>query len=204
MATTTQISGVEAWNAAPERPWSRLFAKIFDIAFFMSVSKAFFYALFYVLSAEQALRVHSGTLAMDLSYEGAGYIIAAAIFWPMVEAVSATLFGTTPGKAMLGIRLIDMRGRNLRLWPSIKRSYGAFVLGLGLLLPLVPLATASWSYRRLKRTGENYWDRYAGACVRSRPVPRWRWAMLFLFLFFISLRLQVTQEADLLVHCCTW
>lgn len=84
-------------------------------------------------------------------------IFAAASFVP-VEALMLHLFGTTPGKFAMGIRLEYIQGGNLPYAEALYRSLRVFVHGTGCAVPLVQPILYTYHFCRL--TGRS-WRRFA-------------------------------------------
>ena len=57
--------------------------------------------------------------------------------WVFVESNLLNVFGTTPGKWLMGIRVLDSYGHKLNFSMSIKRSLLVWVKGLGLTQKLI-------------------------------------------------------------------
>lgn len=89
---------------------------------------------------------------------------------PLVNAVLFALFGTTPGKWMLGVVVYDSFGEKLTFKEALWRECDVLFRGMGLGIPLISLVTGGIAYGTLTSTGETSWDRDGGFTVTHRPV----------------------------------
>lgn len=130
---------------------SRVVAFIIDVAILLlglGLASAFVtntLALFGALDIVQQF-LYSGSLMADISLvllavtnflAVSGYGV---LFW--------TLTGSTPGHAILGLRVVDKNGDRLVFWQSIRRIIGAYVSGfalfLGFIWPLFDKRRQGW------------------------------------------------------------
>ncbi|MFI3242719.1 MAG: RDD family protein [Akkermansia sp.] len=98
------------------------------------------------------------------------------MFFIPLEAVILNHFRTTPGKALLGIRLYSIQGREgLNLPTCLKRSFLVFALGVGMMLIFSPiplfLIAMGLSYRKLTKQGYTSWDERCQTVLLQRRKP---------------------------------
>lgn len=184
-------SSVRVLSANQRRPWVRFFARVFD-----------FYLISVGIAATLYLIVHqySGAPALAWKYY-ITYMLAIYTLFVILDAFMLATFGTTPGKALLRIRVMDGTGQKLRFWKALKRTLGLYFIGFGIAIsapiflllmvyvlkvqkaglpglfgwffilvaiaPGVALVTFIWSYVRLRRTGETWWDRQAVSVIHG-------------------------------------
>ena len=86
--------------------------------------------------------------------------------WMLLEAGIIKSFGNTPGKQLLGLRLV----RNGQTSNYMKRSFAVWVRGMGLGLPLVSWITATLAYSRLTKTTQTSWDKDYGFVIEAEPM----------------------------------
>ena len=131
------------------QPWARFFARHLDYMTFTFVA--------IIVSMLTFSSVH-GILTMTV-----GQMIIASILltlvWAFVEAALISVYGTTPGKYLLGIHVADSDGRKPGIAQSLRRSLGVWAMGVGMALPIVGLVAQFLGYRALKRHGVSPWDR---------------------------------------------
>lgn len=86
-------------------------------------------------------------------------IFTSALQW-VVEPIFLVVFGATPGKALMGLAIVDAgTGRSLRYAAALGRTLKVIALGLGFwLLPLTLVALLASLWRRRSRRGIP-WDR---------------------------------------------
>lgn len=110
------------------------------------------------------------------------------LLYNFVEPVFFTIWGTTPFKALLLVRVRNNDGSRLGYPQALVRVFKIWLRGAGLGIPLVTLITHVLSYTRLKENGITSWDAEGGFIVSHREVAWWRWLVLIgLFVGFISL-----------------
>lgn len=105
----------------------------------------------------------------------AGLLPSNPLFWLamlVIEAALLNFFGTTPGKALFGIRIGDFGSQqpmnNLGFGRAFMRAFMAFVGGLGMMVSFLPVIMCGFSWWQLRRKGITFWD----ARVGSLPMQR--------------------------------
>ena len=138
-------------------PWRRFFAFYFDVLLFMlPVTLPWLY-----IDVDSYLAFSSLYMGLAL---GMLKIVTAV---PLI-ALCTAVFGTTPGKRLLGITL--EKPPEMGFTGLFKRSIYAFVFGTGLQLAAVSFVPLFFSYIRLKRTGTVQWDRLFKTKVSHSPL----------------------------------
>ncbi len=92
-------------------------------------------------------------------------LLLVMVAWFPVEAVLLTTLGTTPGKALFAMSVRSTDGRLLDFTAALRRSFGVWLMGLGLGIPLVSLITMLVAHDRLVNTRTTRWDEKAGSVV---------------------------------------
>ncbi len=149
------------------RPWIRYWARTFDI-----LSFAFLLGIVLAFALPAALEINDTLFGIML--------LVAMTF---VEAACLALFATTPGKALLRIRVCNHDGSRLSYAGALGRSLRVLVRGLGLGIPIVALVTHIVGYTTLTRDGTTSWDRAGNHLVAHREIPVWR-GILAVLVFF--------------------
>lgn len=90
--------------------------------------------------------------------------------WFVLEIILIHRFGTTPGKWLLGLRVLNGDGSRLDLAQSTKRALGVFVMGIGLGWDILPLFCMVISLVVTRRTGKPLWDHGGGHQVLAEPL----------------------------------
>lgn len=158
-------------DSAP-RPWLRWAARLIDFGCF-SVVLGIGGEL---VSPGVAMRVNEYALN----------ILALALMVP-AEAMVLSGFGTTPGKALLRIRVTNADGSRLDFGTAFNRSFQVWMRGLALGIPVVMLFTMAFGYNRLTSTGSTHWDQALGLSVTHSKVSVLGWIVLAMFFFLVLL-----------------
>lgn len=160
-----------AHAGAQVRPWVRYWARYTDFMLW-----SFFVGLFLAFTPIEL----NGRLAEFI----AGLLILAS--WIPIEALLLSQSGTTPGKALLRVRVETEAGGRPDFRTALERSAQVWLVGMG--AGVVTLFTLIISYRRLREEGRAPWDRASGLVVRHEPVGPWRTAAALLcWLLFVAL-----------------
>ncbi len=107
--------------------------------------------------------LYGGVIAMrDLPYDAALILMANPLLWlPLLflEAWMLSTWGTTPGKALMGIRVTTFgEVPRLSYLRALMRAVMVFTLGLGLMVPQLLLIMLGFEYWMLRRRGITPWD----------------------------------------------
>jgi hypothetical protein len=126
------------------RPWIRFFARWVDIALLSVI-----------------MGVILGIMAPEV-VEGAprGVMnLVSFVTWVPVEAFLLSIWGTTPGKALLNVRLraVDVQSR-IPFGLALRRSVAVWIYGTAIGLPFVIWIAAFFAMRDLKKNGITRWD----------------------------------------------
>lgn len=116
----------------------------------------------------------------------------------LLDAALQALAGNTPGKAMLGLRVVQADGRRLGFGEQVGRNLCVWTTGLGCCLPVIGLvAMARQGLRLRSRMPASYDGRYYA--VRARPVGSIRkgvFGLLFAILFATVVVLDAVDRQD--------
>jgi hypothetical protein len=168
-------------DLSQRRPFVRYAARLLDMAVFS----------FLALGTAGLLGLHLGPDQAILLE-----IFLLALYVP-VEAVIMGKFGTTPGKALLRIRVVREDGRPLDLATAMNRAVMVWWRGWGIGVPIVSLVALIVAFSKLMSQGQSTWDRDLRTRVLHGPVGLGRGfavLVLILFLFGVSMG-SVTQRA---------
>ena len=161
---------------APPRlnlPWRRFWARRFD---------------YFLYSATITLLIH------DFMYrEG----IAALLILPamlFIEPMLLKLFGTTPGKAIFGIRVTNLDGDRLDYQTALERTWTVMWEGIAMNIPLICLY---FQYKSLQTVQEEYPLSWEGESeLTFRDDKKWRY-ILFVPLY-LALRVFLKYSVPIL------
>jgi uncharacterized RDD family membrane protein YckC len=110
--------------------------------------------------------------------------------WFVMEALLIQRFATTPGKWLLGIRVLNDDGSHLSLREASTRSFRVLVIGIGLGWSLIAVFCQAISFVTARRIGRPIWDHMGNHQVAGQPLKPGRVAFMAI-LFFSALQLQV-------------
>lgn len=91
------------------------------------------------------------------------------------EALMLTVFGTTIGKSVFGLRVETRRGKKAEFSRLFRRSLGAWLWGsyAYVLFPLATLFAWKKSYDEFRLNGRTYWDKQSKTRVIGAVLPIW-------------------------------
>lgn len=152
-----QRERTESLPKSDVRPWTRFWARNLDWWFF------------FVL----CLMVMVGMRAMGwVNTNIADFMVVVPMLMPvmhLIEAYCIDRWGTTPGKALVGIHITDAEGNALDFGASLRRSLGVFVLAMGCYIGPLSLFTLPFAYYLLKKNRRSFWDMSTGSFVHHAP-----------------------------------
>lgn len=134
-------------------PWARFWARWFDLAL-GSLVLGFALIVPFAVTAVVAPRLYELILRLHRFWW-------TFVFTPVVIAMEAAvyaMFGNTPGKRLLGLKVLSLEGERLELGRILRRNFGMYVLGLGMMLPAVPLFTLVRAYHTGTHGERQPWD----------------------------------------------
>lgn len=117
-------------------------------------------------------------------------ILTQLVPWLVIEILLIHRFATTPGKWLLGLRLLNADGSRLTLAQSTRRAARVFLLGIGLGWPYVSVFCQILSGITARRLGAPLWDQIGNHRMVYAPLSVWRVA-LFAALFFVAIHAQL-------------
>lgn len=110
--------------------------------------------------------------------------------WFAVEAVLIHRFGTTPGKWLLRLRVLNADGSRLTLAESVRRCTRVLFLGIGMGWGFVSLICQLLALFSTRRAGSSLWDLAGGHHIDARPLRAPR-ILGFAAAFVFALQLQM-------------
>ena len=140
-------------------PWRRYLARWMDGLLYAALWEAFLALFFRVNILERSL----GETVLDTG--------AALALMLVLEPCFLHRFGTTPGKALLGLRLTRSAGSFLGWTESFQRTLGVILVGLGLMIPVFSLIANIDVYKRQGVPGTSPPPRTPSVWARRPPVP---------------------------------
>jgi hypothetical protein len=99
----------------------------------------------------------------------------AGVLHLVYEALMLTVFGTTIGKSVFGLRVQTRSGKKAEFSRLLRRSLDAWLWGsyAYVLFPLAPLFAWKKSYDEFRLSGLTYWDKQSKTRVIGAVLPIW-------------------------------
>lgn len=110
--------------------------------------------------------------------------------WFVLETFLLHRFGTTPGKWLLGLMVVNHNGSLLSLRDATRRSARVLCIGLGFGWGLLALVCQIMAYFTAKRLGRPLWDHAGGHRVTATALQPMR-LVAYVFTLFAALLLQI-------------
>ncbi|MFC0250515.1 RDD family protein [Massilia consociata] len=175
----------------PAAAWPRWFARTFDVWWQTSLVAV---VAGVVLARTSPAFLH--WLETPFGWKSFGLMCIPAGL--VLDALLQALAGNTPGKAMLGLKVVMADGRRPRLRELLGRNMNLWRAGLGFGLPLVSLFTMARQWLRLRKGGAaSYDDKYF--LVHAGPVGWFRktvFGILFCLMFATLVALDAADRQD--------
>ncbi len=105
--------------------------------------------------------------------------------WNFVEALLIASFGTTPGKFLINMKILSADRKHLSYVKALKRSFGVYILGFGLGVPFLSLATMLLSLFWLSIKKETFWDKGHKHVIVYHKIGMFRAIGILLFILVI-------------------
>lgn len=113
----------------------------------------------------------------------------AMIGWHVLEAILIHLFGTTPGKALFGLKVQMPDESRIPPLRSLGRSFYVYVLGAGFYQVPFSIIGMTFSFFRLLGSGKCLWDQHLETRVEHTPLGLGR-IVLAISAFLVLIMLQ--------------
>ena len=113
--------------------------------------------------------------------------IFSGFVYVLAEPAMLTHWGTTPGKALLKVRLRNSNGSKLAYADGLSRAFKVWMKGMGFFIPFVTFFANGYSYNRLTKHGITPWDKDGDFTVSHQVIgtPRIITVLLVLIPFMI-------------------
>ncbi|MDR0276243.1 MAG: RDD family protein [Burkholderiaceae bacterium] len=178
--------------------WPRFFARIFDLWWELSLTS---FVISFILGAYSSkfIELFSDDWIKKL------FIILCVPLALILDAIIYRLVGNTPGKALLGLRVVSHNSSRLSFSEYLERNLLLWKSGLGFGIPFVNLITMINQYQVMREEGQTSYDTYTGNTVCAKPTewmqkPIFTILFLFMFLFIIATNSNERSRQQLATH----
>ncbi|MBE5967067.1 MAG: MerR family transcriptional regulator [Lachnospiraceae bacterium] len=145
-------------------PWRRFFARAFDLFIYRIPWEAFLAFAFHINLTDRS------------AWGNLFDTFIAIVIMLFIEPLWLHLFGTTPGKAIFGLRIENADGRQLSYSEGLERTWGVISTGLGFNIPIYNLVRLWKSYKICSENEMQPWDELISYTIKDR---RWYRNVLF-------------------------
>lgn len=162
-------SGLKAgreWSPTPVAPWRRYGARTLDTPIHGLLGSFLVAYVWYSVAPATANEFYTW---IDTPQGGLVNIILTTLIAALVGGVVVGTTGTSIGKAIFGIRVLNFDRKTIGVFDGVAREFRVWWAGLGLGIPFVALVTMSVAYNKLKKQGSTSWDNENGCLVLYRP-----------------------------------
>jgi uncharacterized RDD family membrane protein YckC len=148
-----------------ERAWPRFWARQFDYAICWGIATG----TAGLLGMASPVRLPNLLIAIVIG------AMLVGVLHLVYEALMLTVFGTTIGKSVFGLRVQTRHGRKAEFSRFFRRSLGAWLWGsyAYVLFPLATLFAWKKSYDEFRLNGRTYWDKQSKTRVIGAVLPMW-------------------------------
>ena len=154
------------------RPWIRYWARMIDFMLF-----CFIVAIVLGVIYPPALEIPDALFG-----------ILILILYNFIEPVMFAAWGTTPGKALLNVKVRNSNGAKLSFSDAFSRVLKVWFRGEGLGIPIVTFITHIIAYNNLTKQGVTSWDQDGKFTVSHQHIQVWKGALaLLLYIGFVAL-----------------
>ena len=183
------VNGLESTDYKWAGAWRRFFARIFDVWWESLLTG--------LVSAYIAAQVIPGYYEWIMKPDS-GYLFAFVTF-PLIfifDAIIHRLFGNTPGKALLGLKVKGSNGLPLSFKNYLGRNLRVYFSGFGMGVPLINLFTMGYQARRMGEGRHASYDEGKERGVYAKPISVLRRVFFVIAVFTLMITVAVFQQYD--------
>jgi tetratricopeptide (TPR) repeat protein/uncharacterized RDD family membrane protein YckC len=173
---------IDPLNYPMARPWPRFFARTFDV-WWETMLVSFLMGMGLALVGLGAcidtppwvdnlfsMIIYASMNPTPAAIASTGFIWLCFPVALVFDSVVLGAAGNTPGKALLGLRVMTVDGHRLRFVQHLKRNMSMWIRGMCIGIPIANLFAMDAQERRLKRGQQASYDEPSRLTVRSRPI----------------------------------
>ena len=170
----TAVLSKAQWSATPVAPWRRGAARLLDTVIHGSIGVILIFFVWFRLAPLSAYRFFA---YLEPSFRPLGDLMLSVPIAGIVGAVVVGSTGTSVGKAVFGVQVVNGQGEPIGVLNACVREFHVWWKGLALGLPVVSLITMAVAGTTLKRDGSTSWDSGNGTIVMHRPNGRLQYGL---------------------------
>lgn len=180
----------ENLHADDKHPWRRFFARYIDFYIYVAIISCL--SLIFMTFLE--------FIKMPESQSNLLLIIFIIISYILIEPFFIALLGTTPGKWILGITVLDKNGHKLSISDAMRRTGLVWMKGLAFGLPIISLITMKKAYDSLMIQGQTSWDKAYNVNITFSKISWFKKVILtlvlvsILYLSFMGVAVEVEEK----------
>ena len=141
-------------------PFRRYFARMTDFAVYSLILESFYFLLMHQRPPQNIGRAY---LLLWL------FRFMLFVLTMVLEPLSLHFFGTTFGKLLFGIRVLDENGRKLSMEEAFHRTFRVFCFGFAFFIPVYEIVRLILSFRACRRNDTLRWDENLSECLYTEP-----------------------------------
>jgi uncharacterized RDD family membrane protein YckC len=193
--TEHAVLDTKGWVTSPPAPWRRYGARMLDTianGYSGAIVLGYVWGSFAPYSAERFFAL------FDTPLGRIGDIIFTYVIAGLVGGFVIGLTGTSLGKAIFGIRVVNPSLQTIGVGNGIKREFVVWGQGMGLGIPIVSLITMLVAYASLRRDGAARWD-LGHNVVLYRPRGTFQTVLNVLGVVLILLAFRIVRDIEKLL-----
>jgi hypothetical protein len=169
-------------------PWTRYFARSIDLTVIGSVLLTTIYWVLPSISPAAYLQVYA--------VDGRAWFLIMLPFAHFINAIIITLAGNSLGKAIFGIKVEPLPGRDrFTFSQNLSREFRVYTQGMAFGIPLVNLITMIPAFRAVSSTGQAPYD-FRIATVQAYSTSKFRRTLGMLFAVSLYFVIAYANAAD--------
>lgn len=178
------------WSTTPTRPWLRWAARLLD-TYLLGLLIVWLIGVYIsgIFGASASSRVFSSDAFTNQALSA--ILVSGLVTVPIAYLIGA--MGTTPGKALFGIRVVTPEGKAIGFSAGIGRELQVFITGLAFGIPLVQIFTMLAAKRGLEQQGHCSWDPPSLRIVEYRALSIWLVISVWIGIVAIAALVVITQ-----------
>jgi uncharacterized RDD family membrane protein YckC len=127
------------------------------------------------------------------------FVVLHLVPWFLIETMLIHHFGTTPGKALLSLSVVNADGSRLSYGQSLRRAFRVMIAGIGFGIGLISPVCQILSWFTVRRIGATFWDRSGGHRVKVGPLSPWKVPVLVIG-FFVAIQIEGTVLTPVMIE----